>query len=283
MKSGTTYLSRLLGAHPEIFICSPREPCYFGNPDELRRVWPQAWNTGIWRSEREYLQLFATAGRAKYIGEASTTYSKAPTMCSVAQQISTYSPDARIVYVMRDPVERTISHYWHMVRWHFEYRGPLAAVRSDPYYASVSHYAFQLAPYVSSFGARNIFTLTYERLISEPVREMQALYAWLGVDATFVPPDVTEAVNVTPDVIDQARLFGLLKRFSQSTAWSVAAPYVTKKVRTRLAAAAVRRVRPAQTSTHALIEYLRPLQRAQTDELSRLLGRTFPEWRLLGD
>ena len=47
MKSGTTYLTGLLAAHPEIFICSPREPCYFqlpGNPDELRRVWPHAWS-----------------------------------------------------------------------------------------------------------------------------------------------------------------------------------------------------------------------------------------------
>ena len=167
-----------------------------------------------------------------------------------------------------------------MVRWQFEYRSsPLAAVRSDPYYASVSHYAFQLAPYIGSDLVRRQCSLwTYERLIAEPVRQIQALYAWLGVDATFVPPDITEPVNVTPEVIEQARMFGLLKRFSQSTAWSVAAPYVSKKFRTRMATAAVRRVRPAQTSTDALVEYLRPLQRAQTRELSRLLGRTFPEW-----
>src|SRR5580698_312787 len=62
MKSGTTYLSKLLGAHPSIFICSPEEPSYFVDPEQLRAVWPAAWDLGFWRSEERYLRLFRNAG-----------------------------------------------------------------------------------------------------------------------------------------------------------------------------------------------------------------------------
>src|ERR1700761_4322884 len=78
MKSGTTYLSRLLGLHPSIFIPSLEEPSYFVPPDQLRSLWPHLWDLGIWRSEEAYLRLFSPGGDAPILGEASTNYSKFP-------------------------------------------------------------------------------------------------------------------------------------------------------------------------------------------------------------
>src|SRR5947209_2003031 len=74
MKSGTTYLNKLLGAHPEIFMCAPEEPSYFVQPRQLRTLWPEAWDQGFWRSEENYLQLFQASGDALHLGEASTNY-----------------------------------------------------------------------------------------------------------------------------------------------------------------------------------------------------------------
>ena len=164
MKSGTTYLNKLLAAHPAIFMCSPEEPSYFVDPKQLRKLWPDTWDAGFWRSEEHYLQLFQSAGEAFLLGEASTNYTKLPLVPGVAERILHFNPDARFVYLMRDPVERTISHYWHMVRFHAERRPILEAVRAEPQYLDVSHYAMQLLPYLNLFGRDHVAILTYEQL-----------------------------------------------------------------------------------------------------------------------
>ncbi len=76
MKSGTTYLNKLLAAHPEIFMCAPEEPSYFVEPRQLRALWPEAWDQGLWRSEDHYLQLFRDSGEAIHLGESSTITTK---------------------------------------------------------------------------------------------------------------------------------------------------------------------------------------------------------------
>jgi hypothetical protein len=282
MKSGTTYFTKLLGSHPEIFVCSPREPCFFVDPHELRRVWRQRWRSGLCRSEDAYLQLFADAGEARFLCDASTPYSNWPTISNVAARMHQFAPDARILYVMRDPIERTISHYWHMVRWQYEYRSPLDAIRRDPYYTTVSHYAKQLAPYLELFGSQRVYALTYEQLVTSPVKTLQSVYAWLGIDSAFIPPNADKPENATPEVVEQARAFGWLKRLRETGLWARLCPYVPAAVRTQLAKLAVRNVRAHEISMASVMQYLRPMQRAQTRELSQLLGRSFPEWTSLG-
>ena len=52
MKSGTTYLRKLLAAHPAIFMCEPDEPSYFVDPAALRVLWPEMWRRRIWRDRK---------------------------------------------------------------------------------------------------------------------------------------------------------------------------------------------------------------------------------------
>jgi hypothetical protein len=279
MKSGTTFFAQLLGSHPQIFICSPKEPYYFGNSDRLRSLWPYAWHPNPWPSEHAYLQLFRDAGDATFVGEASTTYSSLPLIEDVAPRIHQFAPDARILYVMRDPIERTISHYWHMVNYHNEHRKPLAAIRDDPYYMSVSHYARQLAPYLRLFGAQRVHTLTFEQLVARPAETIQSVYAWLGVDAAFIPPDIANPVHVTPDKLAQTR--GWLIRLARTAAWRAIRAYWPETLRKRVARLVTRPVYPGNIPMDKVIRFLRPIQTAQTRELQALLSRDFPEWTTL--
>jgi hypothetical protein len=280
MKSGTTFFTQLLGSHSQIFISSPKEPCYFGDPERLRSVWPYAWQQGFWRSESAYLQLFSGAGDAVWVGEASTSYSASPIIPDVASCIHQFAPDARILYIMRDPIERTISHYWHMVNHLNEYRRPLEAIRDDPYYMAVSYYARQLAPYLRHFGAQRVYTLTFEQLVANPVETVQSVYAWLGVDAAFAPPDVDIPINVTPKTAVQRRAW--IMKLTQTALWRRIRSYRPEALRKYLAGLASRTVHPRKTSMDKVIQYLRPIQRAQTQELRLLLNRDFPEWTTLG-
>jgi hypothetical protein len=282
MKSGTSYLSRLLGLHPSIFIPDLEEPSYFVPPGQLRDIWPYMWDQGIWRSEEAYLRLFQPGGDATILGEASTNYSKVPLVSGVPERIARFNDEARFIYIMRDPVERSISHYWHMVRFNAEYRPMLSAILQDPRYMAVSHYARQLAPYFSLFGRERVFTLTFEELVRDTESAMQRIYGWLGLDPFVAAPTASVcAENVTPDVVAQPSFFGLAHRLRIFTPLRTITPYLPIAIRG--AAKRLTSVRVARRTIDAtsVVDFLRPIQRRQSQELIDMIGRDFPEWTTL--
>jgi hypothetical protein len=277
MKSGTTHLSTLLGDHPAIFMSTPKEPCHFADGNALRTVWPYMWKRGFWQSTDLYLSLFAGAGEARVIGEASTVYSHAPIFKGVPQKIRAFNADARFIYIMRDPVERSISHYWHRVRWWGERRPILTAIRSEPLYIDVSHYARQLREYLQHIGRERIYVLTHEALIADPVNQLSRLYAWLKVDPSFRPSRIDVPSNKRPEVVYQVR-YEPLEKFRRSALYGRVAPYVPESARRFGYALALRSIRPADVPLGEAQDFLRSLQQGQTEELKALLNRDFPEW-----
>ena len=89
MKSGSTYLNKLLGAHPAIFMCSPEEPSYFVDQKQLRALWPEAWDLGFWRDEDHYPQLFRSSGDAAVLGEETAAAARAAWSAQRRQRNST--------------------------------------------------------------------------------------------------------------------------------------------------------------------------------------------------
>jgi len=268
MKSGTSSLHRYLGSHPEIFMSSPKEPMFFSrditSSDELEA----------------YLKLFETDRRVKYLGESSTSYTKVPRFPGAAERIHAFNPDARLIYIMRDPVERTISQYWHMVRNHGERRPILKAIRQDPEYTQISYYAMQIKEYLAIWKPENLYFLTLEEMKSDPTGTLQRIFRWLGVDPSFSLSD-TERKHVTPPVIHQVRGFGVLNAIRKSPVWQTVRPVVPAPLRTVGSRLGIRRVDRKAVPVEETVQYLKPIQRCQTEELSQLLGRQFPEWRTL--
>ncbi|MGH8595341.1 MAG: sulfotransferase family protein, partial [Gammaproteobacteria bacterium] len=110
MKSGSSTLTRYLREHPAVFMArKPKEPSYFVAREQLREVYPAIEKMGFWRSEGRYLGLFADAGDCSILGDASQNYARLSKVTGVAERIARFNPEARILYIMRDPVERTIS------------------------------------------------------------------------------------------------------------------------------------------------------------------------------
>jgi hypothetical protein len=282
MKSGTTYLNKLLGAHPEILMCEPEEPSYFVDPKQLRSLWPDAWDEGLWRSEDNYLRLFCGNQNAIHLGESSTNYTKRPLVDGVPERIQHFNADARFIYLMRDPIERTISHYWHMVRHHAERRPLLEAIKAEPQYLDVSHYAMQLTPYLDQFGPDRVAVLSFEQLVQNPAKAMHPLYDWLGVDAALADASRFEtAENVTPDVVRVAAWHGVLHRLRRTQPARFLTPHLPAGLRERALRLATRQVARRSLDCSEAAEYLRPIQLRQTEALSRLVGRAFPEWSTL--
>lgn len=283
MKSGTTYLSGLLGANPDIFMCHPEEPSYFVPARTLRRIWPYMWEQGFWRCEENYLSLFSEARNVRWVAEASTNYTKVPLVQGVPKRIAAFSPEARIIYVMRDPVKRTISHYWHMVRYKTEHRSLAKAVQQESQYLDVSNYAKQLSLYLAQFGEERVYALTFEELTRGPEIALRKLYDWLEVDSSQTPSRVHEPKHVTPAEVEQARGLGLLQKLRGSRSWSTVSRHVPRTFRRLTAQRATRPIRRDSVDEAEAIVYLRSIQRSQVATLSQMLNRSFSEWTTLFD
>lgn len=269
MKCGTTSLHNMLDAHPSIFMCqNPKEPAWFAGGNQSKDL---SW----------YLERFADARDERYVGESSTDYTKAPRLGPVAERIREFSPDARILYIMRDPVERAVSHYWWEVEFSAEGRRFPEAVKALGEIADVGHYAKQIEPYLNAFGRDRVHVLSMEELTNAPAAAMGAIFDFLDV-----APVGTGHSDLTHDNRGKQqvpRVSGPFSRLKGTPLWSAAKALMPPALRKRAIAALARPVDreiPAEDMAAALA-ILRPRLIKETEALSRLLGRDFPEWRLL--
>ena len=69
----------------------------------------------------------------------------------VAERIAKFNPEARFIYIMRDPIERTISHYWFNVRLQGEQRDMLTAIRNNPHIMDRQPLCHAISPILGAF------------------------------------------------------------------------------------------------------------------------------------
>ena len=281
MKSGTSTLHTYLSKHPSIFMSRLKEPSYFVSPEQLRSHWPSMWEKELWRNQKNYLDLFKEAESKEFVGESSTTYTKRPQLSGVARRIFNFNPKAKFIYIMRDPVERTISHYWHRVNWEGERRSPLKAIEEDTQYCDVSYYKMQLEPYFELAGANSVFCLTFERFVNNPLEELNRILCWLNVDSDFQPKNQTEKENITPEQIHRVKGYGILQRFRYSKVWDAIGPKVPENIRRWARSFSDPPIHRKTVPMDEVIHYLRLRQLSETEELCKLLNTEFIEWKTL--
>ncbi|MHB1829738.1 MAG: sulfotransferase family protein [Steroidobacteraceae bacterium] len=272
MKSGTTSLHEYLDTHPQIAMSQEKEPGYF--VEEL----------SLSKGEEWYLNLFDQDDRYRYVGESSTHYTKLPIYCGVPERLHRFNPDARLIYIMRNPFDRVISHYWHAVRnIHHggEPRPLLKAVQDNPEYLAFSDYAMQLEPYIARFGRHALFTLTFEALVDDPQRELDRIYRWLGLPTYPLGDRSAMAHNRKPNEMLGVAGLGLLNRIRYSRGWDRVSPRVPAWFKNWAKQQAYRPVdeQRSQADIPRLRDAIGERQRRQIERLSNLLERDFPEWR----
>lgn len=264
MKSGTTSLHSYLATHPDIFMSEPKEPAYF----------VEEMNLG--RGEDWYMNLFAQARGAKIAGESSAVYSMVPKYMGVPERIARFNPEARFVYILRDPFQRTLSHYWHMVQHHGEQRDLVTAIKTHPPYTNVSYYALQIRPYLKIFGRDRLKIVFFEELKRNPLSVVRQLFAWLGLDDDFAPPNLNTVENATPQTV--VRKKGAVDRFRHSALWNALGGFIPPFVRRFGKRLLETRVDRSEETVAEARAYLGSIQQAQLNELHDLLGSDFPDW-----
>ncbi len=259
MKAGTTSLYEYLFAHPNVFLpTETKEPAFFA------RNWR--------RGEGWYRSLFAGAGDAVAVGEASTSYTKYPTITTVPDRMASVVPEARLIYVVRHPIERMQSH-WAWLVVHGTERRPIdEALLEEPAYAAVSSYAMQIERFLPHYGLDRLLLIRSEDLRSEREATLQRVFEFLGVDPVFRVPDVHQEFNRSAGRRSGGAFVRAARRIPLAGRVSAAAPEALKRALIREASAPDTTLRP---------ETERELAERLADDVRRLrefMGPDFDGW-----
>lgn len=262
-----------------------KEPGYFSSKEpKIAKRRPFVYeNETRWRTYKNdlksYLSLFAGAADERLLGESSTEYSMLPYKQCVAEKIHNFNQASRIVYCMREPASRAISHYWWDVRHRAEKRGMREALLKDDYYLNISDYAMQLKPYLELFGAEQVYWLTAEQLGDRPLEVVAKLFQWLRVDGELRHHDKVVRENVTPQLVQRIRSPWIHSlRFSYS--WDIAGRFVPPAVKRLLRGIVYEPVPRDDTLSDEVFRELRVIFQDRIAALEKLLRVSFPEWHL---
>jgi hypothetical protein len=211
-KAGTTALHAALAAHPELFMSRVKEPRFFLCDDGVpppRRGGPgdaQTYQEYVWR-RRDYEALFAGRGHGMLAGESSPFYLWDR---AAHRRIRAAIPDARLIAVLRDPVERAYSNWAHMWSAGLEPCGDFTeacdreprriAAGWAPFwrYLELGRYGEQFRDLLHVFPREQVLILRYRELRDAPAAALTRVCEFLGVSTGLVSSVPRE--NVRPHI-----------------------------------------------------------------------------------
>jgi len=270
MKCGTSAFHQYLTMHPEVYTPRRKNLYFFTGNDN--------WEKGVSWYE-SFFPLEQLAGRVGV--EISTEYTKYPAVRGVPERMKAVVPDAKLIYLVRDPLERLVSHYIHQVGAGKERRDiseALREVEGNPY-VDYSRYYLQLEQYESWYPPERILLLTSEELRWDTERALRIVWEFLGVN-----PEVDVRERVIRHTREEKREWNWIgRRIRQDER-----RYDRYKYFLRRLPPAARVLLEGALSKPASSPQLRPgVRRKVTEvleedvvELRRWTGRSFPEWQL---
>jgi hypothetical protein len=266
-RCGTTAMFESLGAHPQIHAAAVKEPRYF-IPDKNEF------------SLERYLGLFAAATEEPWLLEASAGYLSTP---QAPARIREFSPGARAIVMVRDPVEQLRSLHALRVFLHRERSTDLATELARPdaeeLYWNLVRNGGHLARLLEVFPREDVLVVVHDDFIEDNAGQYRRVLEFLGVEASFTP--LFRVVNATSEprskTIQRAlwREDGVIRTVARATL-----PKELRGWAFDRAARANRRPRvPAAVEPALAVELWRELE-PDVQALGRLLGRDLVSlWR----
>jgi sulfotransferase family protein len=210
-KAGTTALHVALARHPGLYLSAVKEPKFFLTdgppPDRGGPGDAQTYREHVWR-QADYEALFSAAPAGTLRGESTPFY-----LYDLAAQrrIRNLIPDARLIVILRDPVERAHSNWTHLWSAGREPVGDFlrACAEEDRrvaagwaafwHYLRLGRYGEQLEHLYTLFPRQQVLVFRYVRLVDEPARVLDEICAFLGVDQGIISEVPRENVTSHPE------------------------------------------------------------------------------------
>ena len=172
MKSGTTTLYEDLRQHPDVHLLD-KESGLLSGTREGRSPAPRTLD----RIER----ALSEAPASSLCGEVATTYAMLPQFPGVIEAASLLPRHPRVIYILREPVARIISHHHHDVSDGRLSVGVDEAVRTDNRLIDYTRYAEQIEPWIDLVGRDNVLLLKFEDYMSDRERGFSSVLSFLGL------------------------------------------------------------------------------------------------------
>ncbi len=282
MKGGTSALHYYLDLHPSIAMSRPKELDFFIDdrapdtrlidPAEIARLpsSPANWSRGVdW-----YARHFPP--RSPVRGESSPNYTD-PSRSGVADRMASVVPHAKLVFCVRDPIARAVSHYSHL-RARGRERRTLETALAEPRgaYMARSRYHAALEPYLARFPSSRIMVVSQERLLRHRRETIRSVYRFAGVDDSFDSPRFERLRNRTQA---KGRRHGVVRALTRGPVARAghALPKELKWNIERLTSAAGD---PPPALDPRLHEHLAAILREDVDRLRATTGEAFAEWSI---
>jgi hypothetical protein len=279
-KAGTTALYWYLAEHPEVFMSPVKETNYFayGLDDEGRPLYgdPEVHYFPV-KSLSAYEQLFAGAGNAVAVGEASPIYLECP---QAANRIRELLPRARLICSLRHPVDRAYSDYQMSLRRQGCRLDPardltVASVwaRPDSHWMQIGRYHEQLTRYFDAFPRDQIYVFLFDDLRRDPLQAVQNVYRFLAIDPAFAPDfDAPHNIGGLPE----SRVLESL--FTNRSIKSAVEPWIPKGAANWIRRLRTRNMRPAPPLPAELRKELTSYFREDIRRTGELVGRSLDHW-----
>ena len=222
MKCATTSLCDLFATHPQMFVCTPKEPEFFCDDAVFARGW--GW----------YESLFAGAQEKIAVGEGSTSYTKQMRFPHAAERIAKYLPEAKLIYIARHPLMRIESHWLLRIAAGLDVSPFAEALKKSPHIVDTSLYWKQISRYRDFYPDENLLLLFFEDFVSNPHDIIKRAYRFLGVNPELATADPAQPKHVTADVRVDGAVIRLIQKLPGARALRNLAPELRRKVKTKL-------------------------------------------------
>ncbi len=188
-KCGTTWLGHVLEEHPQICMSEPKEVNFFNDIQSFRTKHKRRFHKGFsW-----YRNFFKHCNKGKYKGEITNYYGIDPV---AAIRLKEHNPDLKILFCMRNPVDRIWSHYQFAKYFEKKEKRPVeTAIKEENQYIRMSLYAQTLSLYLKHFHRDQIFLLWFEDIYKRPEELLHDIFIFLGVDPAFRPKSMYKKSN----------------------------------------------------------------------------------------
>lgn len=192
-KCRTTWMAQCLDEHPEITIARKKEPNFFVR---RREIWTDAIHPDYLTDWSWYADQFAHARPGDLLGDFSVNLMS--NIENGPRLVQRHYPDARFLVLLRDPVTRAYSEWWHgWGRLRHVYPVPDTfeeAIDDFPVLTLRSEYHRQLSTWMERF-APDRFLILLGRDLDEPAAAVRRVYDFLGIDPDVQPPSLQERIN----------------------------------------------------------------------------------------
>lgn len=185
-KAGTTWLFECLNEHPAVFVPELKETHFFCPPERCRHSRKHL-------GEQWYLNLFPSGGSHAVAGDMTTD----DMYYGAAEDIHRLNPNMKIIFMLRNPVDRAYSAYWMKRRHSLEAEHFEQSLDENVQLLERGLYFRQIVPFLEKFGAANIRIYIYEEATRQPEAFFADLCRFLGVDDTVKPKSLSQRVGET--------------------------------------------------------------------------------------